>query len=361
MQILAVLVAPTASYPQARWTVAATPTVQIGAVSGPAEAALGTVRTAHQLADGRIAVIDSKARQVYMYGPAGQSLVRIGRRGNGPGEYQSPSWLGSRGDTLLVFDGSEAAPALLRFTKAARPIDKQAVSVGTQGRFPQIVHLLADGSMVLSASSRDETADAMRATPFQLTQKLVRFTMPDRATFIAGAPGQIVRHRDQFNYDDGKRAASDSLIFLNDGQTAAIRILGLDGKHRRTVNPPFTPRKPTADERQQWVNAMLELFRGNLDPRTEGRIRGETFDWTMPVYGNWLTDADGNLWATIKASLLDFGSNAHVFSPAGEHLATVALPSGFKPFQIGRDFIVGLWLNDDDVPFVRVYGLTRAP
>ena len=43
-----------------------------------------------------------------------------------------------------------------------------------------------------------------------------------------------------------------------------------------------------------------------------------------------------------------------VFDSTGAAVALVQTPLSFDVFQIGRDYIIGRWLNEDDVEFVRV-------
>ena len=40
-------------------------------------------------------------------------------------------------------------------------------------------------------------------------------------------------------------------------------------------------------------------------------------------------------------------------------LGTVTMPAGFRATHIGADFVLGVWTDDDDVQYVRMYGLTK--
>jgi hypothetical protein len=55
--------------------------------------------------DGSLVVLERTERQVRIYDPGSGDLVRAwGRGGSGPGEFQAPSWMGARGDTVWVGD-----------------------------------------------------------------------------------------------------------------------------------------------------------------------------------------------------------------------------------------------------------------
>lgn len=44
-----------------------------------------------------------------------------------------------------------------------------------------------------------------------------------------------------------------------------------------------------------------------------------------------------------------------VFDAVGAHLGSVALPDRFDALEVGDDYVLGVYLDDDDVPFIRMY------
>ena len=48
-----------------------------------------------------------------------------------------------------------------------------------------------------------------------------------------------------------------------------------------------------------------------------------------------------------------------VFSQEGALLGTVTLPDRFEPFHFGTDEVLGVWKDEMDVEFVRVYALRK--
>src|SRR4051794_18935210 len=56
--------------------------------------------------DGRVYVLDRVDRAIRVFDPTGRLVGTIGRRGAGPGEFQSINSFGWVGDTLWVMDGS---------------------------------------------------------------------------------------------------------------------------------------------------------------------------------------------------------------------------------------------------------------
>ncbi|MBK9550535.1 MAG: hypothetical protein IPO52_15905 [Gemmatimonadetes bacterium] len=70
----------------------------------------GSTKVRHaRLANGELAILDESSRTIRVFGAAGESLREIGRRGEGPGEFQFPMWLGEcRPDTLFAIDPATA-------------------------------------------------------------------------------------------------------------------------------------------------------------------------------------------------------------------------------------------------------------
>ena len=92
------------------WTVAAEPTVVIGgyrAAGEPADSShlVWSVADIAALSDGRVAVLSSREKKLFLFEPTGEFARSIGREGRGPGEFGSPEHLQVlRGDTLVVWD-----------------------------------------------------------------------------------------------------------------------------------------------------------------------------------------------------------------------------------------------------------------
>ncbi|HYW08466.1 MAG TPA: hypothetical protein VE913_16015, partial [Longimicrobium sp.] len=73
-------------------------------------------------------------------------------------------------------------------------------------------------------------------------------------------------------------------------------------------------------------------------------------------------DADGYLWVEeARRPGAERGNEWTVFAPDGSARGTVTLPRNLAVKQIGRDWILGVALDDDQVEHVRLHRLTRAP
>ena len=88
---------------------------------------------------------------------------------------------------------------------------------------------------------------------------------------------------------------------------------------------------------------------------------------TKPAFSDLLVDTEGYVWLEVyrhrMAGALDFAPQAvsdwNVFSPAGEWLGSVRLPARFEVFEIGRDYVLGRKLDEEDVPHPQLLRLDR--
>jgi hypothetical protein len=71
-------------------------------------------------------------------------------------------------------------------------------------------------------------------------------------------------------------------------------------------------------------------------------------------------DADGNLWVLDPHPLPSDPVAANVFGPDGILLGAVELPVGFTPFEIGSNYVLGVWRDDVDLEHARMYHITKS-
>lgn len=89
------------------WLVNEEPTLQIGAMDGLPEYQFTELVGAVRLSDGRIVVADRGASELRFFGPDGGFQARVGRQGEGPGEFRRLEYVGVfQGDSLVTFDSA---------------------------------------------------------------------------------------------------------------------------------------------------------------------------------------------------------------------------------------------------------------
>ncbi len=91
---------------QAPWPLAPTPVTDIGGVNAGPDQELYQVAGADRLADGRIVVLNGKPVELRIYSADGKLQKRIGRTGQGPGEFANGTRLiAAAGDSIVTFTG----------------------------------------------------------------------------------------------------------------------------------------------------------------------------------------------------------------------------------------------------------------
>ena len=48
-----------------------------------------------------------------------------------------------------------------------------------------------------------------------------------------------------------------------------------------------------------------------------------------------------------------------IFNEPGTAIASIEMPAGFTPYQIGTDYMLGKWVDEMGVEYVRKYGLVK--
>ncbi|MYG49469.1 MAG: hypothetical protein F4164_08915 [Gemmatimonadales bacterium] len=86
---------------------------------------------------------------------------------------------------------------------------------------------------------------------------------------------------------------------------------------------------------------------------------------TLPSFKSLAIQDDGIVWREVyEPTLTDYDPSLWIVndpSRAGGVVGTVTLPSGFRPYDIGRDYVLGVWRDELDIEFVQVYDLIETP
>ena len=80
----------------------------------------------------------------------------------------------------------------------------------------------------------------------------------------------------------------------------------------------------------------------------------------MPPVGRMLHDARGRLWAMDFLASFDTVATWRVFDLEGRQLGVVRMPAALTVHEIGADWVLGVFRNEDDVEEVRAYALREV-
>ena len=361
-----------------------------------------------RLSDGRIAVLSSENRQLYLFGPSGELSRTIGGRGRGPGEFSRPIHLWyAPPDTLVVWD--QWFGPVTRFDSGGGVLARRTIDLGLAlERLPSQASVegqtfpLPDGSLMVEVNLRDTglerpADDAMIRYPpveyvrldhahntisFGTWKGPERWAVPEEVG-IAVADGSPVAEALLEVYDHlfPTGGVSSSIaaggrptrVYLSNGDTNEIRQYSLDGTLVRVIRRTTDP-----------VPVSARAHRARLEENTRYAVtlNEVPFDWYRhlmlsmprwesypPVHGLFVA-ADGRLWvrewSDNETGVPDRWS---VFSPEGRWLGILEGPPAssagtsdlaiIPTVWIGREFFLAVRHDDLGVERVEGYRIRR--
>lgn len=142
---------------------------------------------------------------------------------------------------------------------------------------------------------------------------------------------------------------------------AEVEVFALDGAHLRTIRLERARRPVTRRELSRFVSEQMALRRGQANEASLRRLYSEIeYPSYYPAYGRLLTDSNDNLWVEDFPTPGSSKRRWSVYSPDGNAVADVITPSSFRLLEAGSDYVLGVWRDALDVPFVHVYSLSKS-
>lgn len=381
--VLAVAEAP-AWGPGEGWFVPDEPILQLGALEGPAELQFTEVVAAVRLGDGRIVVADRGASVLRIFSSAGVFLDAVGRQGEGPGEFRRLDFVGVfQGDSLVTFDSALRRVQL--FGPDGGFARSYLVESPVETAMPDKIIDVAD-SAVLAIRFIDfgsEIPNGIVRWPHELLVALdLRSGETDSLAYLPGSEASV-EARPNGGYRHGRYVFGKGNEFSAQGgriatlstDTFAVRVLGPDGSPLLIIRREIEPPPATDGEFDRYVKGVLDLVfpeGGDASPADRERFRqglvNEPRASTLPILRSVQLDAEGNVWVERYYHPGEEVPPYLVFGSDGTWLGEVTLPHGLDRgfiayqapgLQIGTDFVLGVWKDQLDVQYVRLYELVK--
>jgi hypothetical protein len=322
-------------------------------------------------------VSDGVAQELRVYDTNGTYSRTIGQRGDGPGEFASaPAIAGLAGDTVFAFDGLSRRVTsftmsgdlieviTLRSAAIGRPLDvirqndgtylSQSPWVDPSGEDgPQEMQMDLDSIVIVHLDAAAELIDTVRVLADRTRARAVqvssggifrtqRANTPYSAQAYMRSDGvrPIVGHRDAFE----------------------LELLGPSAEAQTVLRVHGVQHPATADEIRARQEAAIreELGDGEINPTT-WLLNIEFLPDRLPPYATIVVSDDGDIWVALTEYNGSEGYDWLVFTPDGELRGVVHTPPDLQLFAIRNDFIVGVVLDELDVPYVRRYALLPGP
>ena len=291
--------------------------------STDADLELHQVAGAVFLPDSSLAIANKGSSQIILLDQQGSVRERVGREGEGPGEYVDIAWIGlSAGGTLSIFDGR-----LGRFTfldPLGRVTGVQRVEM-THAIVPLV--RLAGGEFLAVLETRPFRPLGFQRGPLFLVigdksgavvdtlgrwAGKERHVTPDRMIRVGFAATALYAGRGSH----AVLATTDSLdVTLFEGAEPLTRIRG-----------GHSPREVTSREKEAWTELVLDMYPEEVRPTQREVLEQSTVRDTYPAFGALKVDADGGIWIGGYATLEDLERGWTVFRPDGRPVGALSLP-----------------------------------
>ena len=156
-------------------------------------------------------------------------------------------------------------------------------------------------------------------------------------------------------------AAAGDHVYLGHTADYSIGIYAPGGTLEQIVRRRFESRAVFPADVERFKDRILERRRSQPDRQRMFRQVWERVDFpdVMPAYDDFRVDSEGNLWVADYQPEGESVSSWTVFDPEGQMLGSIDMPDRLRVFEIGPDYLLGVWFDDLDVPQVRIHRLIK--
>lgn len=346
-----------------------------GEAAGDPDYQFGQISGLDVTSDGRILVLDQQAGHIKVFSGEGIFERTISQSGAGPGELgpQAALLMVGRGDTVFVPDMGNQRVNLF-FMDESEPI---SFPLRFEEGIPMRWEMSDQGVLVaqrraLNLPNQDVQADkdliARQAYDGTIVDTLLTPPRGETFSFSSGLP--------EFHFF----VPEPAWTLLNDGSMAfamsdefRVSVYALDGSLTRVITMPVE-RKPVGEEDISIIMDMLETVfeQQGVPPQGVELIKQNmTFEDVFPAFTQMRSGPGNSLWvqrAGVPSDMtaeerenwnpiLDPGVTDEwdVFDAEGRLLGIIRMPDRFTPFSLKGDLMYGVWRDEFEVQYVRVY------
>lgn len=340
------------------WTVDETHGVTIGRLEGADEYVFGQISGLVVDRKARIHVADTQAKEIRVFSPDGEFLRRVGRDGEGPGEFRNISGLalapggiaaldGSLG-RVTVFDSSDTVVRMFRLERSYMILEYNApMAFDAAGRFFERARLSLmpgiDSIGVITYGSDGAVSDTVLLAEIRQDHIMVeRNGMPYMSVPRPFAPQPSIAF------------GPEGSVYLARGDEYRVDVFSPAGDSLRVIRRTVEPRSVTAAERDSaaaYVTGIFERTGVKAPPGIEIPQR-------KPAIQRLVVDASGNLWVLTAQEAGSDRFEWSIHDPQGRYLGAVTTPV-MTVIQIGDDFLAGTMRGEFDVPSAVVFPIVK--
>jgi hypothetical protein len=357
------------------WRLSTSPALELGGANADPNTQFARVQGAIRLSDGRLAIVEfSTPPTIRYFGSDGTFLGQFGRAGGGPGEFRAIAAVyRTAGDTLVAYDPWQGRLTYISPTGTlGRMVRVDAGSISSLvyvGRFD-------DGTLVarrnrLGAADVDIRREAPATGPRRDSIPLFRVredgAILDTVLRVPGelydrpAPGamRILRYSPYPGF-----LVTGNRIYVSHGDEYRITVHDREGRtlqvlQKSAARVPITQAHLKALETAT-AEALAPLRDRGAADRELARHRELPSARYLPVMDRFLVrDPDGYLWTQDFVPADAPHVRWSVFGPDGTFRGSVDFPARFRLHEVGLDYVLGSWTDQDGAIRIQLYSLTR--
>lgn len=353
------------------WNVSAEPDLSIGTTEGEDAYQFFGISGLHRFDDGRIGVVNAGNREVRLYDADGTFLHAFGKQGSGPEEFQIPVLAGVIADTLIVADQTGHR---ITFVHPDAGFVRVANVANDVGGFLNPVGSLGGGRPVFGGAF-DMRKIGELVAGFNRSGTFYRAANPDGSLAVdfgdvAGAEfwieeiGADGRPSQPVLIPFGKIAQATAALdrfFYGDQASFEIRVYDPAATLVRIIRLDHQPVPVTGQDRTRFVDATLADIQ---NPEQADAIRRQLIASPLPdafpAFAAMIATRNGQLWVAEYDRPGEARNAWLIFDSLGELTARITLPLRFDPFEIGEDYVLGVFRDELGVEYVRAHALDRT-
>ncbi len=361
------------SYSAARapigWTVSQVPELQLGSADGAEAEQFHRIggRTGGGitgLADGRIAVVAAGSGELLFFDRDGRVLNRVSIKGNGPGEFRVPYLVPfTANDSLLIHDTGHRRYTLFSGDGQKHrsfTADRPGVMLGTVGgASPSGLVFTAPFDAFPRAEGQNRRPAGVKWIHLESgrVDTVAQFDLHLYfAQDLAGIPTELAV---PFTTRPSAAVGVEG-FFVTGGESPDVRAFDNSGRLVRIFRVAESPRRVRPEDIRRAIDSLVLRFitTARSDARRVYERMNIPSHW--PTFQSVRVDRLGWIWAELYRPPHHLTARWMVFDSSGVARGTVDLPPGLEVHDIGPDYVLGRWLDDLRVEYVRRYRLDRT-
>jgi hypothetical protein len=362
--------------PILNWRLGQTPLVRIGGVGKGEDEEFVEISDAAFLTDGRVLVADGRTGLVRLFGEDGGFLGQLGARGQGPGEFQSPSSiLLAPGDSIWIWDRILWQMSLFspdgEFLRSERYDPTASGLYPVREMWPESVRLGGKGSRLIRMVSKSAAKapngddlplvglavhrfgasklDLMKLLPREKQTEVEAPWGPQTLTPPLAAGPRITLDREEHRTCFGHQARPELLCLDSGGNSVGLRW-------------SFQPRPVWQDDPDvdRWRDETMEAYSAKVSERDlQTMISDVPTPRFYPAFRDLIFDELGYLWVGLGPSSREPFDSEYVIIGRGLHLEGRLTVPTMTIVEIGASHILGIRQDSLGVDEVVAFSLRR--